>query len=154
MADNEFIVTVKANTKPAEQDIQDFSKTSAMSMGSLTAGVIGLNQGLELATKAVKAVMAAIDFAKMGEEINAINTRFKILAEQAGSIPDQLAAGIENAVKGTVDMEDALSAASRAMIKLETGSQKLPELFDIAKHTYFAYLFELKTNYNNLYLQS
>lgn len=126
----ETIITVKADTKPAEQSASSLFDKFAI-------GVTGINSAFELTEKAVKlvgvALQKAFDFAKAGEEIKAINTRFEALASQAGAIPENIASGISQAVNGTVDMEEALQAASQALVTLETGTDKIPQLFDVAK---------------------
>jgi hypothetical protein len=130
MAEGETVFTFKANTKPAEEQTDSF-------FDSLQGKFTEINSGLELINKAVtaiaKASQAVVDFAKAGEEIQAIGTRFELIAKQAGLIPENIASGIENAVAGTVDMEDALKAASGAIVSLEAGANRLPEIFNLAK---------------------
>ena len=130
MAEGETVFTFKANTKPAEEQTDSF-------FNSLQGKFTEINSGLELINKAVtaiaKASQAVVDFAKAGEEIQAIGTRFELIAKQAGLIPENIASGIENAVAGTVDMEDALKAASGAIVSLEAGANRLPEIFNLAK---------------------
>ena len=126
----ETIIKVGADTQPAEQAAESLFKTFSL-------GLTELNSGLELVNKAAMAISKtlefAIDFTKAGEEIKAIGTRFEIIASQAGLIPENIAAGIEQAVKGTVDMEDALKAATNAIVTLNVGSERIPQLFELAK---------------------
>ena len=130
MAEGETVFTFKANTKPAEESVDSF-------FSGLTRSFTEINSGLELVNKAMNAIskasQAMIDFAKTGEEIAAIGTRFELISKQAGLIPEALAGGIEKAVGGTVDMEDALKAATGAIVSLEGGASRLPQLFEIAK---------------------
>jgi hypothetical protein len=126
----ETVIKVSADTQPAEQAAESLFKTFSL-------GLTELNSGLELVNKAAMAISKtlefAIDFTKAGEEIKAIGTRFEIIASQAGLIPENIAAGIEQAVKGTVDMEDALKAATNAIVTLNVGSERIPQLFELAK---------------------
>jgi len=130
MAEGETVFTFKANTKPAEESVDSF-------FSGLTRSFTEINSGLELISKSINAIskasQAMIDFAKTGEEIAAIGTRFELISKQAGLIPEALAGGIEKAVGGTVDMEDALKAATGAIVSLEGGASRLPQLFEIAK---------------------
>jgi hypothetical protein len=130
MAEGETVFTFKANTKPAEEATDSF-------FSGLTNSFTEINSGLELINKSIyaitKASQAMVDFAKTGEEIAAIGTRFELIAKQAGLVPEALASEIERAVGGTVDMEDALKAATGAIVSLEAGANRLPELFEIAK---------------------
>jgi len=132
----ETIFTFKADTKPAEQSLDSFGK-------SLGAKVIVLNQGFELLSKTVtgisEAFSKAVDFAQMGEEITAIGIRFNTLASQAGVVPEKISAGIEKALDGTVDMEDALKAASGAVVSLGTNSERIPQIFELAKKVTMLY---------------
>lgn len=130
MAEGETVFTFKANTKPAEDQTDSF-------FNSLRGQFTEINSGLELINKAVKLISRAseemINFAKAGEEIAAIGTRFELIANQAGLIPENISSGIEKAVDGTVDMEDALKAATGAIVSLESGANRLPEIFNMAK---------------------
>lgn len=130
MAEGETVFTFKANTKPAEDSVDSF-------FSGLTRSFTEINSGLELISKSINAIskasQAMVNFAKTGEEIAAIGTRFELISKQAGLIPEALAGGIEKAVGGTVDMEDALKAATGAIVSLEGGASRLPQLFEIAK---------------------
>jgi len=130
MAEGETVFTFKANTKPAEESVDSF-------FSGLTRSFTEINSGLELISKSINAIskasQAMVNFAKTGEEIAAIGTRFELISKQAGLIPEALAGGIEKAVGGTVDMEDALKAATGAIVSLEGGASRLPQLFEIAK---------------------
>lgn len=120
----------KANTKPAEASLDNFAS-------SLDGKVIALNQGFELVDKVINKISSSfnkiVDFAKLGEEITAIGVRFEAIAAQAGLVPDQLTKGIEKAVHGTVDMEDALKAASGSIITLGSNAERIPQIFELAK---------------------
>lgn len=131
MADNQDLtLKVGADTTEAENSLKKFSS-------DIGQNVIALNQGLELAGKLVstigKAFEKAFDMALAGEQIDAINIRFKAIADQAGLIPEQISKGIEDAVHGTVDMEDALKAASNSMMTLGENANRIPEMFELAK---------------------
>lgn len=130
METNDLVFKVSADTKKADSDVSGF-------FDSVAGKITGLNQGIELATKAMGAMGAAfdkaVDFAKMGEEIEAIGVRFEAIAGQAGLVPQELAKGIENAVQGTVDIEEAMQSASGAIISLGTNAERIPEIFELAK---------------------
>lgn len=138
MAENggETTFVFNANTKPAEQSLDSFGQ-------SLGSKVVILNQGFELISKTVSGISEAfnkaVDFAKMGEEINAIGIRFDTLAAQAGLVPEKITAGIEDALKGTVDMEDALQAAAGAVVSLGTNAERIPQIFELAKKVTMLY---------------
>ena len=123
-------IFVDADTKQAEES---FDSVFGKFRGILT----DVNAGIEIVTKSIEAMSAAFDmtvqFAKAGEEIKAIGIRFETIATQAGLIPEAIADGIQHAVKGTVDMEEALSAATTAIVSLEAGASQIPKVFEIAK---------------------
>lgn len=127
---DEYIVTVKANTKPAEESVQGFA-------GNFSEAITGVNQGLELVDKFLVKIKQGfdkvIDTALLGESTDAIGKRFEILARQAGQVPESLSFGIGKAIDGTVDMEDALLAASKAFVEIETQSAKIPQMFEVAR---------------------
>ncbi len=129
MAD-EYVVQINADTKDAEKKVVSFFDTFG-------GAVTGVNQGLELLEKTINQVgevfNKAIDLAKLGEEVKAVQTRFEMFSKQAGVVPEQIASAIESVTNGTVDMGDALQAASKAMVTFETSASKIPQLFDLAK---------------------
>lgn len=148
MADTpETIIKVGADTKPAEEAADGLFST-------FRGGLTEINSGVELVMKSVtamsKAISKAIDFAKAGEEIEAIGIRFDTLAKQAGLIPDNIASGIERAVKGTVDMEDALQAATQALVSLEAGAEKIPQLFELSKKATALFGGEVTTRFEQI----
>lgn len=119
-------------------------ETSDSSGGELSGGfnkaalaVTGINQALELANKAFQAVVKTgetlFNQVLKGEEIDAIGRRFEILADTAGQYPNKLIEGIERAVDGTVDMEDALNLASESLVKLGNNGDKIPQIFELSK---------------------
>lgn len=138
MAENggETTFVFKANTQPAENELESFAD-------KLKGNVVALNQGFELVEKAIRGVAAAfdkaVDFAQMGEEIAAIGVRFEAIAGQAGLVPEELSKGIEHALKGTVDMEDALQAASGAIVSLGENAERIPQVFELAKKVTMLY---------------
>lgn len=132
---------VKSGLLAIEKQAKEVSEKSGSDLKSgfdrAALGVTGINQALELADKAMTAVINTgrklFEQVLKGEEIDAIGKRFEILASSAGQIPQSLVLGIESAIDGTVDMEDALKLASEAVVKLGQNSDKIPQIFDIAK---------------------
>lgn len=129
MAD-EYVVTVKANTKPAEEGLNTFAD-------NFSQAITGVNQGLELADKIARKLKETfdkiIDTAILGESIDAVGKRFDIFAKQAGQVPDNIAKGIARAVDGTVSMDDALKAASKTFVELDGQGNKIPAMFETAR---------------------
>jgi len=127
---DEYVVTVKANTKPAEEGLNAFAD-------NFSQAITGVNQGLELADKIARKLKETfdkiIDTAVLGESIDAVGKRFDIFAKQAGQVPEQIAAGISKAVDGTVSMDDALKAASKTFVELDGQGNKIPAMFDAAR---------------------
>lgn len=145
--ENDIVLKIAADTEQVKKDLAALSskiksdppgKDAGDAFGSSFAlNLIAVNQGLQLASTIAAGVGSAfqkgIDLAVKGEEINAIGTRFQAIASQAGLIPQEISKGIESAVHGTVDMENALQSASGAIISLGTNAERIPEIFELAK---------------------
>lgn len=100
------------------------------SLTDLAAGLFVLKQAADALGEAFK---KAMDFAKEGEQIRAIGARFEILAHQAGLIPEVIEQGIERAIDGTIQMDQALQVASASIVNLGLNAEKLPQLFEVAR---------------------
>lgn len=132
---------VKTGLLAIEKQAKEVSEKSGSDLKSgfdrAAIGVTGINQALELADKAMTAVLNTgrklFEQVLKGEEIDAIGKRFEILASSAGQIPQSLVLGIKSAIDGTVDMEDALKLASEAVVRLGQNSDKIPQIFELAK---------------------
>lgn len=144
MAD-EYIINVKANTKPAEAGVASFAD-------NFSQAITGVNQGLELADKIVRKLRESfdkiIDTALLGESTDAVAKRFELLAKQAGQVPSAIVAGIREATDGTVSMDDAMQAAAKSFILLEEQSSKIPAIFEAARKSAQAFGGDTVENFN------
>lgn len=127
MAENDGATfKVRADTTPAEGALESFA-------GRVGLAVTGINQALELTDKVIRGIGKAFDFAMRAEEIAAVSKRFESLAEQAGLIPEKISQGIEKAIGGTVQLDDAMRVAQKSLVELGTNADKIPALFDLAR---------------------
>lgn len=145
--ENDIVLKIAADTEQVKKDLAALSskiksdppgKDAGDAFGSSFAlNLIAVNQGLQLASKIAAGIGDAfqkgVDLAVRGEEINAIGLRFKAIAEQSGLAAESISRGIEGAVAGTVDMEEALKAASGSMIVLGENGSRIPQMFELAK---------------------
>lgn len=90
----------------------------------ITLGVAGIGA----------AVVAAFNFAKIGEENEKINKNFTMFATQAGFNADALKSKISGIAEGFVDMEDVLPKAQEAINALGKNAEKLPQIFELARN--------------------
>ena len=99
-------------------------------------GLADLNAGLELVKKGVHAVGLAIkeafDLTLAGEQIDATAKRFEILSQQANLSASAIESGIAAAVGGTVDLDDAIGEASKAIVTLGAQGKQIPQIFELA----------------------
>jgi|LakMenEpi12Oct12_1017442.scaffolds.fasta_scaffold00240_3 hypothetical protein len=117
-------------------------------------GLADLNAGLNLVRMGIEAVARAgqflLDQVLNGEKIDAINKRFDTLAKQQMINAEALRAGIAQASGGTVDLEDALQAAGRALINLQVGAAQIPQLFELAKKASAAFGTDTVENFERI----
>lgn len=93
-----------------------------------------LNIAVSVVKKAIDLVNKAIDFAVAGENIKQIETTFSNLAGTMGVSASQMIEGMQKVTKNTMDETDAMKLASSAMIQLGQNSNKIPEIFAVAKN--------------------
>lgn len=145
--ENDIVLKIAADTEQLKKDLAALAgkiksdppgKDAGDAFGnSFALNLIAVNQGLQLASTIAAGIGSAfqkgIELAVKGEEINAIGARFETIASQAGLVPEAISKGIENAVQGTVDIEEAMQSASGAIISLGTNAERIPEIFELAK---------------------
>lgn len=123
---------------------------NAFKIGSVTdlASAINLANGALNTFK--KTADALVNEVISGERIDAITKRFELLAQSSGVSAQALSAGIEKAVAGTIDMEDALQATSSSLINLQTGLNQIPALFEIARKASLLFGGDALSNFEKL----
>lgn len=96
-----------------------------------------LNSALSLAEKGFRAlsstIQSVVNQSLIAEDIAKINKQFDILISQSGNSASAIRRGLEDATGGVVDFEDALKAAAQASIRLGQQSNRIPELFELAR---------------------
>lgn len=68
-----------------------------------------------------------------GEQIEAVNQQFEILTENAGIATNKLKEGMIEASNGMLTETEAIELTNKALVKLETGYENLPQLMDLAR---------------------
>lgn len=123
---------------------------NAFKIGSVTdlASAINLANGALNTFK--KTADALVNEVISGERIDAITKRFELLAQSSGMSAEALSAGIEKAVAGTIDMEDALQSTSSSLINLQTGLNEIPALFEIARKSALLFGGDALSNFERL----
>lgn len=110
---------------------------SGTGIEKLSVGLIGINQGLELAEKAIHAVEAAFskfsDQFILAEQVKATEIQFDILSQKAGVSGEALREGLEAAGKGTLSTNEILKTANESLVLLGNNAKNLPELFSLAR---------------------
>jgi len=82
---------------------------------------------------ALFAVKETIDLVFDAEKIRQTQVQFEALSTQAGVFSGTLLKGLQEASKGWVDDTTLMQAANKALLELEVGAEKLPELMDLAR---------------------
>lgn len=138
MADDRIRFELDLDAEDAKKTLESFKSTleklgASDGIKSLGSQVASLGAQLISATAVIYAFKKAFDLTLQGEEIQRIEKQFDSLSESVGVDSAQMRQGIEGAVKGTVDMTDALQSANKAIIELGPNAKKIPELFDLAR---------------------
>lgn len=159
MADQKIeleIVLDDGSVKRAFATVRKEAEDTGDSFGNAfrVQGLADFKAGLDLVGMAMNALAKSADYlinqVLSGEKIDAINRRFEILAQQQAINAEALASGVARAVDGTVDMEDALEAAGRALINLQVGTREIPQLFEIARKAASAFGGDTVANFERI----
>lgn len=105
----------------------------------------------------IKAVVAAtvllkqgLDFAILGEKVNAVGIRFDRMAESAGLAGASVKKGLIDATSGLIDDEDALEIATRSISALGANASKLPEILNLSRNVAKSLGKDFKETFDNL----
>lgn len=79
-------------------------------------------------------IIAAFQFAKIGEENEKIAKNFKAFATEAGLDAENLKNRIAAVADGFVDLEDVLPRASEAVLNLGKNANRIPEILQLARN--------------------
>ena len=134
--------TIRNEAKDTETSIASAFKIRGFA--DFVAAIYSVNTALGVVKQTADSLINTV---LSGEKLDAINRRFDELAKSQGINAEALRTVIEAAVDGTVSIEQALSATSSSLINLETGLNRIPELFDIAKKSAAVFGGETIANY-------
>ena len=121
-----------ANSKAALNAIQQVG--DANNLNGLLGVLESMGPMIAAVAVAVLALKEGWDSVFDAEEIQSINEQFKIFTDLAGVSADKLKEGLSAASGGWVDETNLMKSANKAMIELETGIDKLPQLMGLAKN--------------------
>ena len=159
MADQKIeleIVLDDGSVKRAFATVRKEADDAGTSFGNAfrVQGLADFKAGIDLVSIALRETKriaeALLNDVLAGEKIDAINKRFEILAQQQAINAEALASGVARAVDGTVDMEDALDAAGRALINLQVGTREIPQLFELARKAASAFGGDTVANFERI----
>lgn len=114
------------------------SLADAMNAESIE-GLVGKIEHLGLVLGAIGvaafAVKESLDLVFEGEQIEAINQQFEVLAENAGIAGDALKRGLQEASAGLIDDTTLLKEANKGIVELGVNAQKLDQIMMVARQT-------------------
>lgn len=120
---------IKQNT-----EIADSSEKAAGGFSSMSASIVTLNQGLQLAEQGLALVKDGYDFAKEGATLERINTQWEKTAKDFGVNADQVIAAINKVTGNTLDQEVVIQEVSRTLTQgLVKDGDQITEMFKAAQ---------------------
>ncbi len=120
-----------SNANHALESIQHVGHEENLS--GLIKGLGHIPLALGVVAAAMYALHTTMELVFDGEEIKAVNQQFEILSQAAGVVPEKLKEGMEHAAHGMMDTEEILKATNKALVELETGFERLPEVMELAR---------------------
>lgn len=130
----EALTQAERDFTKANSDLEKSSDEAANGFSKMQAGIVTLESGVRLAEQGVELFKKAWDFAKEGAAIERIQTQFDNLAKSAGVNASKLLDGLNKAAHGTVDDEQLMQTATRAMaLGISNNVDDLVKLMEIAR---------------------
>lgn len=124
----------------ATGSVSGLASVVATSLGPI--GAIGL---------AIGAVVGGLTkFALAGEQVNAVNTQFDVIARASKLNVDAFKDSIIESTQGLIDDEDALQIATKGMVALGDTASKLPKILDASRNVSRALGKDFKDTFENL----
>lgn len=115
--DIDIKINIDADSAATKIKVTEASlKGLGSSAASAALGLTELNQGFELVSKAMRAVGAAIDFIKLGDQVADVSDNFSTLASKAGVASSVLLNDLNKATLGTVRNLDLMRNANRLLV--------------------------------------
>jgi len=108
---------------------------SSESVGALTAAFGELAPVLLAVAAAGYGAKVAFETILDAEQIEQTSIQFQSLANSAGQFSGELLEGLKKASAGWVDETTLMKAANKSLVELQTGTEKLPELMELARKT-------------------
>lgn len=139
----------------AISSLNDFSDTlkkvfSADDISGLLEKFESLGITLGVVGAAIFAMKESLDLVLEAEQIQAINTQFQQLTDNAGIAGDRLKEGLLDAAKGTITETEALQAANKALVSMGQNAEKLPQIMDLARQATSVYGGTVLDNFNKI----
>lgn len=124
----------------AQRGAAESSNVATDGFSKMQAGLVTLNAGIGVAREAVAVFKTAWDFTKEGASIERIQQQFKNLATSVSVDANRLLDGLNKAARGTVDDEELMQTATRAMaLGLSNNADDLVKLMEIARASSVAF---------------
>lgn len=119
-------------------------------LNGLMKGLLEVGQVVGLLGAAFFALKTTMDLALEGENINAINNQFEILAKNAGIAGETIKEKLVAASGGLADDTDILKAANEQLVKLGANAQRLPQVMELARKVTQVFGGELIGNFEGI----
>jgi hypothetical protein len=123
---------------------------AADGLNGFVARIRSIHPALLIASAAVASLGVAFERALEGEKINALNTQFQILGQQAGVSTELLRANLQAATGGAVDFEDVLKSTNKFLVEFGQNANKLPEVLDLARKATSLFGGEVTQNFEQI----
>lgn len=129
-AQNATAEAISKTGKSAQEGAQGFE--------SFKGTIVAVQSGIQLAGEAISTVIGTLkqawDFGKEGAAIERIGTQFNQVASDFGVSGDKLVAAMDKAAHGTVDDEELMQTATRALTQgVITNQDQLVKFTEIAR---------------------
>lgn len=119
-------------------------------VATLLSGFAELGPMIGLAAGAVGIFVGSLHTVMEGEQLQAVNKEFDLLAANAGIAGDQMKEALIKAAGGMITDTEALQLANGAMLKLGASSAQLPDLMELARKSALVMGTDVETAFNNI----
>lgn len=140
-------------------DVKDFTEAglkaqgvisklgNAEGMGELLEHLTSASLALGTLGAAAYAFKKAIDLSEEAEHLKQVDNQFKEITASAGISGIALKEGLEESSKGLIDTNHLLEIANKAIIKMGSSAEKLPEIMELARKSTLVFGGDLAQNF-------
>lgn len=119
-------------------------------IAQLTSKILEVGAVVGVLGTALYALKTGIETVFDAEQIKSVNAQFETFAKTAGVVGEDLKKGLLDAAQGWASEGEVLQAANKALVEMQVGAEKLPQIMELARQATAVFGGSLIENFNGI----